>query len=290
MRIDDAGNVGIGTPTPSSSLHVFSSAATPLQVKAEQTNTTTFSQLISVGENSNAIIYMRQGNSGMAGTTFGNQPLSGSVVSGSSNSNGLILNSTHATAPMVFVTGGSAFTNERMRIEGATGNVGIGTTTPGSTLAVHSANIAVITSGGGGNLAVNTTNAQAADVGAWLSLGGYYDATQTTPFAALFGRKENGTSSQYPGYLAMATSRQGTGLVEAMRITSTGNVGIGTTAPSQKLEINGGVMLNTATAQPACAAATRGLIWFVQGAAGVKDRCEVCAKDAADAYAWRAIY
>lgn len=35
---------------------------------------------------------------------------------------------------------------------------------------------------------------------------------------------------------------------------------------------------------------TRGTFWVVQGAAGVKDTVEVCAKDAADAYAWRTLY
>jgi hypothetical protein len=69
-----------------------------------------------------------------------------------------------------------------------------------------------------------------------------------------------------------------------------GKVGIGALTPTQQLEVNGGIMLNTATVQPACTAATRGLLWFVQSASGVKDRCEVCAKDAADVYAWRVIY
>ena len=36
------------------------------------------------------------------------------------------------------------------------------------------------------------------------------------------------------------------GVAEQMRITSTGNVGIGTTSPSQKLEVNGNVLINGA--------------------------------------------
>jgi hypothetical protein len=43
-------------------------------------------------------------------------------------------------------------------------------------------------------------------------------------------------------------------------------------------------------AQPACAATVRGRLWFVAGAAGVKDGLSVCAKDATNAYAWRTIY
>ncbi len=41
---------------------------------------------------------------------------------------------------------------------------------------------------------------------------------------------------------------------------------------------------------PTCAAAIRGMFWYNAGAAGVKDTVQVCAKDAADAYAWRTIY
>jgi hypothetical protein len=43
-------------------------------------------------------------------------------------------------------------------------------------------------------------------------------------------------------------------------------------------------------AQPACSSATRGTFWHVNGAAGVKDSVSVCAKDAANAYAWRTLY
>jgi hypothetical protein len=43
-------------------------------------------------------------------------------------------------------------------------------------------------------------------------------------------------------------------------------------------------------AEPACAATVRGRLWFVAGAAGVKDGLSVCAKDATNAYAWRTIY
>jgi hypothetical protein len=69
-----------------------------------------------------------------------------------------------------------------------------------------------------------------------------------------------------------------------------GNVGIGTTAPGAKLEVNGGIRLNTATAKPTCDASQRGTLWFTQGGAGVKDTLEVCAKDANDVYAWRTLY
>lgn len=42
--------------------------------------------------------------------------------------------------------------------------------------------------------------------------------------------------------------------------------------------------------KPTCASGIRGTYWYTQGGTGVKDNVEVCAKDAADAYAWRTIY
>jgi hypothetical protein len=43
-------------------------------------------------------------------------------------------------------------------------------------------------------------------------------------------------------------------------------------------------------AQPTCGVAVRGREWFVSGTTGVKDSLSVCAKDAANTYAWRALY
>lgn len=53
-----------------------------------------------------------------------------------------------------------------------------------------------------------------------------------------------------------------------------------------------GVQLNYAgtAAKPSCDSTVRGMLWYVAAAGGVKDDVQVCAKDAANAYAWRTIY
>lgn len=96
------------------------------------------------------------------------------------------------------------------------------------------------------------------------------------------------TASSIPAYFLFETAPVGaTGRIERMRITSAGNVGVGTGTPTQKLEVNGGIRLNTVTAKPAtCTSAQRGVIWMVQGGTGVADSLEVCVKDANGNYAW----
>jgi len=54
------------------------------------------------------------------------------------------------------------------------------------------------------------------------------------------------TSANMPGRLTFST-RQTTALAERMRITASGDVGIGTTSPSSKLHVAGDVTLSSAT-------------------------------------------
>lgn len=71
--------------------------------------------------------------------------------------------------------------------------------------------------------------------------------------------------------------------------TGFAGVGVGIANPTAALEVKGGARLNTTAAQPACSSTTRGEFWFTQGATNVKDSAQVCAKDVANAYAWRTL-
>jgi hypothetical protein len=68
-----------------------------------------------------------------------------------------------------------------------------------------------------------------------------------------------------------------------------GTLTIGTINASGLVTASGGILPGNTTA-PTCDASQRGVFWYVPGAAGVKDTVEVCAKDASNVYAWRAIY
>lgn len=54
--------------------------------------------------------------------------------------------------------------------------------------------------------------------------------------------------------------------------------------------LRGGLQLIQNGSQYTCDSTTRGMFFVTDSAAGVKDKVEVCAKDAGDAYAWRTIY
>ncbi|MDG0815896.1 phage tail protein [Bdellovibrio svalbardensis] len=95
-----------------------------------------------------------------------------------------------------------------------------------------------------------------------IAFGGYYNAVpSTTFFSGINGGKENGTSGNTAGYLALVTQPNAGSPTERLRISSTGYVGIGTTAPSSVLDVNGAVTVRGMVA-PAVSAAGQGRIYF----------------------------
>ena len=110
-----------------------------------------------------------------------------------------------------------------------TGNVGIGTTAPQAKLHVEQTGAGIQYP-----FYLYNNQAAAADVGNSLSFAQYSGGTSR--IAGITGAWEDGTGNN--GYLAFLTRRSGT-VTEAVRITNTGNVGIGTTAPTTRLNITG---------------------------------------------------
>lgn len=124
-------------------------------------------------------------------------------------------------------TAGTTVTwTQAMRLD-ASGNLGVGTTSPTARLHVASANTAVDSQG---NLFVTTTDSYAINTGGLISLGGKYTSGGSIAnFAGIWGRKENATDGNYAGYLAFGANKNGTGVTEAARIDSSGNLLVGTT-------------------------------------------------------------
>jgi hypothetical protein len=195
MRIDSSGNVGIGTASPAS---------------VSNYTLLTLNNAVSGGG-----IYLQSN-----GTTVGSL---------TTNSGATTL-ATATAVPLVFYTNNA----EKMRID-ASGNVGIGTTSPGSKLELSQSsaaatgpilflhNTAAVQSGGTGN---STRITFGCDTGASASSGNAYIIAQ-----------EDGASS-YGTSLQFGTVPAGGSVTEQVRIDSSGNLLIGTTSAYGKLFVS----------------------------------------------------
>jgi len=137
---------------------------------------------------------------------------------------------------------GSGTLSERMRID-SSGRVGIGTGVPLTrTTVVGAGQDGAITDAGNKEAAlrVSATSGNAGG-GGQIEFGAGYGTFTQSYFAGIKGLLTNGGSNS-AGDLAIYTRRAitDTGLTEAMRIDSSGRVGIGIAAPSQRLHISDG--------------------------------------------------
>ena len=124
---------------------------------------------------------------------------------------------------------------ERMRI-GHDGNVGIGTSSPISPLTVEGANDTTFDNIS--NVNFTGTDDYNSNAGAGIIFGGRYNSNNDiTTFGQISSIKENNTDGDYKAALTFGTRDGSTTEMEKMRITSAGNVGIGTKIPDANLHV-----------------------------------------------------
>ena len=233
-----SGLVGIGTTTPAGRLHLLNDGGGGGQND---------DYLIDEYGSGDQAIYMRHANGTAAAPTDlangdhighisfvphynGGMGYTGSVIQSHYRGNG-----TNNVTDLQFFTS----TLERLRIS-ETGRVGVGTTAPASQLANTSTNI--IGSDGIGISSGSLTWANAAQGYAGAFYNGY--ATDAHGLAV----KVASTSSSSVALEVSGGAAVGTAGNSLFRVRADGNVGIGTGAPSQKLDVNGNVQVGSANA------------------------------------------
>lgn len=235
MSILSDGNVGIGTTSPNSKLHV----AGDIEVDADKRlygalqSTTTSSGYIELYNSSTASLSIVQRN--VADST-----------------SGLYL---QAKGHLIFKTDGN---NERMRIDRTTGNVGIGTTSPTSKLHVsgkvtgkalaifdETGDQDILTASASGVTRLTIKNDGKVGIGN-VAPSYLLDVTGTARVTGSLAVGTNGNLQYSSGRLELVSGSGGqialyTDATERVRITGLGNFGIGTSAPTTKLHVSGKV-------------------------------------------------
>lgn len=218
LTIKSGGNVGIGTSSPATKLHVMGSN-NMFTLENDNTASNQYTQMhLKAGTASNYIWTNNQNSSGFYG--------------GSSALNIY----TGQNSPIAFFTNGN---NERMRIEG-NGNVGIGTASPAGFLDVSGANA-------GGNVSIyfrNQTGINTIGSGTTLNFP-VYNGTTGLQIAAMTSSKGGFNVGAYDAMFSTGQSTSylhfsgGSSRIPQVTINNIGNMGIGTTSPSEKLSVNG---------------------------------------------------
>ncbi|MFH1233634.1 MAG: hypothetical protein V1649_03215 [Patescibacteria group bacterium] len=278
LTVTKDGNVGIGTTTPNSLLHLYKNiSGTNAEIAIQSGNGTTVQDKWAIyqdqvagglrfwNNNINALTILKNGNVGIGTTTPGYKldisDTENAAMIRLENKNALrkytgLRLDRNGLAEKWFIGMNDGDDKLRIRatgttdvltIDSSTGNVGIGTTTPSQKLEING--IAKMTGFQLGNSAttgqVLTTNASG--VGTWQSSAGtsFANPTASIVLTAVNGSAATAMRSDAAPALSQSiiptwTSTHTFSNSSYSALFTGGDVGIGTTEPSQKLDVQGG--------------------------------------------------
>jgi hypothetical protein len=230
MRIASNGNVGIGTTSPNQKLEIRDTAPF-LRITSTLNDDVNYG-----GREYGGIEWYTEED-------YGNAPVVTAYVKSIHTRAGA--NHSNADAGLVFGTSlisSDATATERMRIESMTGNVGIGTTSPGAKLAVNS-------TGTSATPVISLTNTSSSAFNHTINaFAPNLTAGENNIF--IIGKEGNSKNAGYIGYTWNADADNSNVLTfghwasdNLMNLTGDGKLGIGTTSPSHKLDVNGDIAL-----------------------------------------------
>jgi hypothetical protein len=223
------GNVGIGTTNPLAKLHIVGAQGLTGAVSTGATNRPTIGTSLIDGEIHAYDIAGALGDGGLLRLSAG----------GGTNANvKSYIDLTGYNQTSDFGQNVSIGTSgvERVRVN-SFGNVGIGAANPAAHLEVRGTNG---NTGSGGDIYANAENSYIG-VDAWNSRLGFVKQWGNYPVIGA----DNSSPIIFGNFDTvnlLGTISSSTAFTERMRITQTGNIGIGTTNPTQKLSVNGTIL------------------------------------------------
>ena len=263
--IFNSGNVGVGTSNPVRRLDVYaaSGSSAPMSIRTNDyaagstgsalffdfgaVSGNTYSSLSAAsggGVNANNLVLNPTGGNVGIGVTAPtaklhvNGDIRNNFVSQTVYTNNLSILSSSADMAINYSSAILNFNSDTTSAVTFTraGRVGIGTSSPVAALTV---NAAKYDSSFPFNAFLKDTAPVAAGVGGGIGFGGYVNATTNDiAFGGVRAGKDNSTQNDVAGYLSLFyRTTSSSGLSEGLRISSSGNVGIGTSAPTRKLTV-----------------------------------------------------